>query len=57
VAENKDNVKQRLFDNNKVAIEAGCCGVPSYQLDGGEMLFGQDQYYFIEDSLTTSAKL
>lgn len=57
VSDNKDNVKERLFENNKIAIEAGCCGVPSYQVDGGEMLFGQDQYHVIEDSLTSAAKL
>ncbi|KAI8583018.1 hypothetical protein K450DRAFT_297588 [Umbelopsis ramanniana AG] len=54
---NKGNVKERMFENNKRAIQAGCCGVPSYQIDGGEVLFGQDQYHVIEDSLTASAKL
>lgn len=57
VDENKDNVKERIFQNNKRAIEAGCCGIPSYQIDGGEMLFGQDQYHIIEESLVASAKL
>lgn len=57
VAQNKDNVKERLFENNKIAINAGCFGVPSYQVDGGDLLFGQDQYHIIEDSLTSSAKL
>jgi 2-hydroxychromene-2-carboxylate isomerase len=57
VDENKDNVKERIFENNKRAIEAGCCGIPSYQIDGGDMLFGQDQYHILEESLAASAKL
>lgn len=57
VDENKNNVKERIFENNKRAIQAGCCGVPSYQIDGGDVLFGQDQYHIIEDSLAASAKL
>ncbi|KAG2180279.1 hypothetical protein INT43_004068 [Umbelopsis isabellina] len=57
VADNKDEVKETLFANTKMAIDAGCCGVPSYQVDGDRVLFGQDQYHFIEDLLNGGAKL
>ncbi|RUS16735.1 hypothetical protein BC937DRAFT_90860 [Endogone sp. FLAS-F59071] len=40
--ENKDHVKERLIENNKKAVARGACGVPSFQVNGGDMLWGQD---------------
>ncbi|RUS15799.1 hypothetical protein BC938DRAFT_476838, partial [Jimgerdemannia flammicorona] len=41
--ENKDNVKERLIENNRRAIAQGACGVPTFQVDGGDVVWGQDR--------------
>lgn len=33
------------------AIEAGVCGVPSFQVNGGEIVWGQDRLHVIADML------
>ena len=33
------------------ALSAGLCGVPSFQVDGGHVLWGQDRLNFVEDML------
>jgi len=48
--ENKQ-IKQILFQNTKRAYENGACGVPSFQVDDGEIIFGQDRLNVVEDLL------
>lgn len=33
------------------AVSAGLCGVPSFQVDGGPVLWGQDRLHIVEDML------
>jgi hypothetical protein len=33
------------------AIEAGACGAPSFQIDDGPIVFGQDHLNVVEDML------
>ena len=42
-------VKNILFNNTYRAFNAGVCGVPSFQVDDGEVIFGQDRLNVVED--------
>lgn len=37
------DVKNELIGNTKLAKDVGCCGVPSFQIDEGEVIWGQDR--------------
>ena len=46
-------VKDRLRANNERALNAGCCGVPSFQVDNGPVIWGQDRWDVILEELST----
>lgn len=48
---NKDSVKAQLFANTKRAIETGLCGVPSFQVNGGPVIWGQDKLNIVTDMM------
>lgn len=60
-AATSEHVKGRLFENTKRAVEEGVCGVPSFSVDGGPVVWGQDKLNVVADMLCgwkdTSAKL
>ncbi len=47
----QDAVKDQLRRNTDRAVAAGVCGVPSFQVDGGAVIWGQDRYNVVEDLL------
>jgi len=44
-------VKDQLKKNNNRAIEAGVCGVPSFQVNDGPVIWGQDRFNTVLDLL------
>ncbi|XP_073256648.1 2-hydroxychromene-2-carboxylate isomerase-like isoform X2 [Porites lutea] len=44
-------VKDRLRKNTERAFEAGLCGVPSYQVNDGSVIWGQDRLNIVADLL------
>jgi 2-hydroxychromene-2-carboxylate isomerase len=40
-----------LRENTNRAKEAGACGVPSFQINGGEIIWGQDKLDVVADIL------
>ncbi|KAI8813164.1 thioredoxin-like protein [Cladochytrium replicatum] len=44
-------VKETLKKNTDRAAQAGCCGVPSFQVDGSEVFWGQDHLVQVVDEL------
>lgn len=44
-------IKQELIQNTKLAIDVGCCGVPSFQVDNLPIIWGQDRLNILEDIL------
>eukprot|EP00160_Parvularia_atlantis_P002466 Unigene12039_Nuclearia_a/m.36624 Unigene12039_Nuclearia_a/g.36624 ORF Unigene12039_Nuclearia_a/g.36624 Unigene12039_Nuclearia_a/m.36624 type:complete len:169 (+) Unigene12039_Nuclearia_a:60-566(+) len=50
-AAESDAVKKQLTANTKRAVEAGVCGAPSFQVDGGEIIWGQDRLDVVQDLL------
>lgn len=48
---NDQTIKKELFENTAHAVSAGICGVPSFQVNGGEVIFGQDRLNVVEDIL------
>jgi len=44
-------IKKKLFENTVHAVSAGICGVPSFQINSGEVIFGQDRLNVVEDML------
>jgi len=51
---NSEIVKQTLRDNTKEAIEVGCCGVPTFQVNQQELVWGQDRLGVVSDMLASS---
>jgi 2-hydroxychromene-2-carboxylate isomerase len=47
----QDAVKEQLRKNTDRAVAAGVCGVPSFQVDGGAVIWGQDRFNVVEDLL------
>ena len=45
------DVKTQLRINTQRAIDAGACGVPSFQVDGGPLIWGQDRWSTVSDML------
>jgi len=43
--------QDQLKANTDRAFAAGVCGVPSYQVDGGEVIWGQDRLDVVADIL------
>ncbi|XP_064398309.1 uncharacterized protein LOC135344945 [Halichondria panicea] len=48
---NTDTVKTQLFANTSRAVEAGVCGVPSFQVNGGPLIWGQDKLNIVADMI------
>eukprot|EP01102_Stenamoeba_stenopodia_P016752 TRINITY_DN5885_c0_g1_i2.p1 TRINITY_DN5885_c0_g1~~TRINITY_DN5885_c0_g1_i2.p1 ORF type:complete len:441 (+),score=66.43 TRINITY_DN5885_c0_g1_i2:45-1325(+) len=46
-----ESVKKHLRDNTTRAVKVGVCGVPSYQVNHGDVIWGQDHYETIQDLL------
>jgi len=44
-------LKNQLIQNNQMAVEVGCCGVPTFQVDDGPLLWGQDRLPILQDFL------
>ncbi|KAL2919297.1 hypothetical protein HK105_200940 [Polyrhizophydium stewartii] len=44
-------IKSRLHANTQRAVALGCCGVPTFQVDGGPLLWGQDHLDVVVDEL------
>jgi 2-hydroxychromene-2-carboxylate isomerase len=44
-------IKEKLFSNNERAFNAGVFGVPSFQVNGQEAVFGQDRLDLVSDLL------
>jgi len=44
-------VKEKLKENTTRAINQGVCGVPSFQVDGGDVIWGQDRLDILMDLL------
>ena len=42
-------IKEKLVENTTRAKEAGAFGVPSFQINGGNIIFGQDRFSTIQD--------
>ena len=47
----RQDIKDQLRANTDRAIHAGVCGVPSYQVDGGAVIWGQDRLNIVADLL------
>jgi len=54
-------IKTRLLECNQQAVREGCCGVPTFQVDDGPLIWGQDRLAVVQDLLqgwpTLSSKL
>ena len=48
-ASSNEFVKEQLFKNTRMAEELGCCGVPSFQVDGSPVIWGQDRLNVVQD--------
>jgi len=44
-------IKQQLITNTNNAVELGISGLPSFQVDDGPIVFGQDRLNIVEDML------
>lgn len=44
-------VKETLRKNTQRAKDAGVCGVPSFQVNGGDVIWGQDRLDVVSDIL------
>ncbi|KAL1918635.1 uncharacterized protein VTP21DRAFT_2657 [Calcarisporiella thermophila] len=51
VEENKNDVKEQLKRCNERALKTGLCGVPSYQVNHGPVVWGHDRYNIVMDML------
>ncbi|CAG8495879.1 3223_t:CDS:2 [Paraglomus occultum] len=49
---NVNNVKNKLQENYELAIESGVCGVPAFQVDQGELVWGNDRIDVVQDLLS-----
>jgi len=47
----EDQIKNKLKENNNRALAEGVCGVPSFQIDGGDVIWGQDRMDVVSDLL------
>ncbi|XP_028403916.1 uncharacterized protein LOC114526489 isoform X2 [Dendronephthya gigantea] len=47
----RQDIKDQLRANTDRAISVGVCGVPSYQVDGGAVIWGQDRLNIVADLL------
>ena len=45
------SIKKQLIENTERAVRNGLCGAPSFQVDGGEVVWGQDRFEVVEDML------
>lgn len=45
------SVKETLKVNTSRAANAGVCGVPSFQVNGGDVIWGQDRFDVVLDLL------
>lgn len=43
--------KSGLRRRTEAAVHDGCCGVPSFQINGGPVLWGQDRFHYLQDAL------
>eukprot|EP00731_Ephydatia_muelleri_P032388 Em0023g895a len=50
-AANTDEIKQQLQASTQRAITAGLCGVPSFQVNHGPVVWGQDRMHVVADML------
>ncbi|CAG8590232.1 9794_t:CDS:2, partial [Ambispora gerdemannii] len=48
---NVNNVKDRLLKNTELAVEKGLFGAPIFQVDDGQLVWGQDRINVVEDLL------
>lgn len=46
-----DATKKKLQSNTLRAVQNGVCGVPSFQINDGEVIWGQDKFDVIGDLL------
>jgi len=46
-----DTIKKRLFETTSTALDAGVFGAPSFQVDGGAVVWGQDRLPVVEGQL------
>lgn len=42
-------IKDELISNTTIAQDNGCCGVPSFQVDNSDMIWGQDRLNIVQD--------
>uniref|UniRef100_A0A1D1YP08 2-hydroxychromene-2-carboxylate isomerase n=1 Tax=Anthurium amnicola TaxID=1678845 RepID=A0A1D1YP08_9ARAE len=49
--QNTNNVKDKLRENNEQAIKLGIFGAPMFQVDDGELIWGQDSINIVLDLL------
>jgi len=47
----RDQIKLLLRKNNQRALNEGVCGVPSFQINAGGVIFGQDRLNVVADQL------
>jgi 2-hydroxychromene-2-carboxylate isomerase len=47
----REEVKEQLRKNTQRAQQAGVCGVPSFQINDGAVVWGQDRLNIVEDLL------
>jgi len=50
-AAQENDIKDKLKDNTTRAITAGVCGAPSFQINGGDVIWGQDRLDVVADIL------
>jgi len=50
-AADSDAVKKQLIANTKRAVDAGVIGVPSFQVNDGDVIWGQDRLDLVQDLL------
>eukprot|EP01097_Dermamoeba_algensis_P000972 TRINITY_DN135_c0_g1_i8.p2 TRINITY_DN135_c0_g1~~TRINITY_DN135_c0_g1_i8.p2 ORF type:complete len:145 (-),score=41.22 TRINITY_DN135_c0_g1_i8:29-463(-) len=50
-AEKEEWPKKKLIENTNMAVQLGLCGVPSYRVDDGPIIWGQDRTDVVLDYL------
>lgn len=48
---NEASARDQLKENTTRAIREGACGVPSFQVNGGDLIWGQDRLDVVADLL------
>jgi 2-hydroxychromene-2-carboxylate isomerase len=49
---NVNNVKEKLRENYELALKLGLFGAPTFQVDDGELIWGNDRVDVVQDLLS-----